>query len=73
MRALNQWVIRVDSLKKYQVQSQIGVGMQAKVYRIIKRSATSNHQKEEKGGQPDKVFAIKVINKEKLEMKTIYE
>lgn len=42
IRALNQWVIRDESLKKYQVQAQIGVGAQAKVYRIIKRRATSN-------------------------------
>ncbi len=37
MTALNRWVIRVENLKKFLVLNPIGVGGQAKVYKIIRR------------------------------------
>lgn len=42
MRALNQWVVRVENLKKYEVMSQIGTGGQAKVYKISRRNRSES-------------------------------
>ncbi len=38
MRALNNWVIRNENLKKFQIISELGVGSQAKVYKICRQS-----------------------------------
>jgi hypothetical protein len=37
MRGLNEFVIRFENLKKYNVLGQIGVGAQAKVYKIERK------------------------------------
>lgn len=39
IRNLSNWVVRADNLnKKYEAQSEIGFGGQAKVYKVIKKS-----------------------------------
>lgn len=81
---LDRWVIQQESLKKFIVVKEIGVGGQAHVYKI---------EKKQKGGLKDKIylndsprnqellnnltnkkkcFAIKVIAKDKLLAKAPY-
>lgn len=38
MRALNQWVIRTENLKKFVILKEIGVGGQGRVYKIAPRA-----------------------------------
>lgn len=35
MRCLNEYVVRSENLKKYNVVEQIGIGGQARVYKIM--------------------------------------
>jgi hypothetical protein len=67
MRPLNEWVIRSENLKKYNVLGQIGEGAQAKVYKIQRkmRLPLPNEPRHEQQTPPT-IFAIKVINKDKL-------
>jgi hypothetical protein len=83
LRALNQWVVRVENLKKYQVLSQIGTGGQAKVYKIARRngSIVNADQRSSSNVIPAAaikegaagVLAIKVVNKDRLIQKSLYE
>ena len=41
MQALNEWVIRHENLKKFDVLSELGEGGQAKVYKIVKKEQFS--------------------------------
>ncbi|TNV85325.1 hypothetical protein FGO68_gene11795 [Halteria grandinella] len=75
MHALNQWVVRIENLKKFMVMKELGVGGQAKVFKIgfrkhedkIKDPSIPNDEKSKY------VFAMKVINKTKLYEKSQFE
>lgn len=43
MRHLNEWVVRSQNLKKFNVISQIGVGGQARVYKVLNKNPNSQH------------------------------
>jgi serine/threonine protein kinase len=55
--------VRSENLKKYNVLGQIGEGAQAKVYKIQRKQRVPNDGKPSKA---ETIFAIKVINKDKL-------
>lgn len=39
MKTLNKWVVRNESLRKYQVMKELGFGAQAKVYQVLGKKA----------------------------------
>lgn len=71
MRCLNEWVVRSENLKKYNVVEQIGIGRQARVYKIIgKNSSFYPAHLVEKLKQLDsfnRTYAIKIISKKKFD------
>ncbi|TNV74643.1 hypothetical protein FGO68_gene5677 [Halteria grandinella] len=78
LRTLNEYVVRTESLKKYSISGQIGVGGQAKVYKIIKKvnptSNTNYNQLQSAKSRQEidlaaRTFAIKIITKKKFEGK----
>jgi len=38
----NDWVIRSESLKRYEILKELGVGGQGRVFKIQKRKANNN-------------------------------
>jgi len=70
MQALNKWVVRSENLKKYNVIKQVGEGGQAKVYKVIKKKRVGDARRV---SYEDKVYAMKVIDKDRLKKQHIYE
>lgn len=57
MRSLNQTVIRTENLKKFSVVSEIGVGGQAKVFKVFKREQeTGEDENTEKTSLKNNIF-----------------
>ena len=84
MTPLNEQVVREEDLKKYVVHKQIGAGAQAKVYKIqkknhhaaaLERKPSPQVAERENSGEEnaEKIYAIKVIVREKLDQRDILE
>ena len=64
MKALNNWVVRREDLKKFTVINEIGRGGQAKVYKISKNRCINGVKNAEISAE--NTFAIKIIKKDPL-------
>ena len=87
MTPLNEQVVRIEDLKKYVVHKQIGAGAQAKVYKIQKKNhhaaalerraspqvAERDNSENVDEENTEKIYAIKVIVREKLDQRDITE
>lgn len=87
MTPLNEQVVREEDLKKYVVHKQIGAGAQAKVYKIQKKNhhaaaierraspqiAEKANSESGGGDNTEKIYAIKVIVRDKLDQRDIAE
>jgi hypothetical protein len=74
MSNLNQWVVRIESLKKYKVDQALGVGGQAIVYKIFKKNKQLDGESQISNPNDDSIpLAIKVVNKSLLKLKSSIE